>query len=60
MLEIGLITQEKSLSQLQYYKKHYQQVYPHAKQRGKVVLRYYLKKLNGQIQRQQNDTLTNS
>ena len=61
MQEIGLIAREKSLSQLKYYKKHYQQIYPHAKQRGKVVLRYYLKKLNEQIQRQQhNDMLTDS
>lgn len=61
MQEIGLIAKGKSLVQLEYYKQHYQRVYPHAKRKGKIVLRYYLKKLNEQIQRQQqNDMLTDS
>lgn len=61
MQEIGLLTKAKSLEELEYYKQHYQQVYPQAKQRGKIVLRSYLKKLNKLIQKyQQNDTLINS
>jgi hypothetical protein len=60
MQEIGSAIREKSLTQLKYCKKHYQQVYPHAKQKGKVVLRYYLKKLNRQIQKQQGNLLINS
>jgi hypothetical protein len=49
MLE-PVFTKQKSLEQLQYLLKHYQQVYPQAKQRGKVVLRHYIKKVNHQIQ----------
>ncbi len=49
MLE-PVFTKQKSLEQLQHFLKYYQQVYPQAKQRGKVVLRYYLRKLNYQIQ----------
>lgn len=60
MQEIGFVIKEKSLVQLEYHKKHYQQVYPQAKQKGKIVLRYYLKKLNRQIQKQQGNPLINS
>lgn len=61
MQKIGLLAKEKSLAQLEYYKQNYQRVYPHAKQKEKLVLRYYLKKLNKLIQKhQQNDTLTTS
>ena len=49
MLE-PLFTKRKSLEQLQYLLQHYQQIYPQAKQQGKIVLRQYLKKLNHQIQ----------
>lgn len=49
MLE-PVFTKQKSLEQLQHLLKHYQQVYPQAKQRGKMVLRQYLLKLNRQIQ----------
>lgn len=41
---------QKSLEELQYFLKHYQQEYPKAKLRGRVVLNSYLKKLNYQIQ----------
>ncbi len=60
MQEIGLLAKEKSLEELEYHKKHYQQVYPQAKQKGKIVLRYYLKKLNRQIQKHQENLLINS
>ena len=49
MLE-PVFTKQKNLDQLQHLLKHYQQVYPQAKQQGKIVLRQYLKKLNYQIQ----------
>ncbi len=49
MLE-PVFTKQKSLEQLQHLLKHYLQVYPQAKQRGKIVLRQYLKKVNYQIQ----------
>ena len=49
MLE-PVFTKQKNLDQLQHLLKHYQQVYPHAKQQGKIVLRHYIKKLNHQIQ----------
>ena len=49
MLE-PVFTKQKNLKQLQHLLKHYQQVYPQAKQQGKIVLRQYLKKLNHQIQ----------
>lgn len=49
MLE-PVFTKQKSLQQLQHLLKHYQQVYPQAKQQGKMVLRQYLKKVNYQIQ----------
>ncbi len=49
MLE-PVFTKQKSLQQLQHLLKHYQQIYPQAKQQGKIVLRYYLRKLNYQIQ----------
>lgn len=42
-------TQQKSLAQLQYLLKYYQQIYPQAKLRGKIVLRQYFKKVNYQI-----------
>ncbi|WP_158260514.1 hypothetical protein [Chlorogloea sp. CCALA 695] len=45
-----VFTKQKNLDQLQHLLKHYQQIYPQAKQQGKVVLRQYLKKLNYQIQ----------
>ena len=45
-----VFTEQKNLDQLQHLLKHYQQIYPQAKQQGKVVLRCYLKKLNYQIQ----------
>ena len=45
-----VFTEQKNLDQLQHLLKHYQQVYPQAKQQGKIVLRQYLKKLNYQIQ----------
>ena len=45
-----VFTKQKSLEQLQHLLKHYQQVYPQAKQRGKMVLRQYLKKVSHQIQ----------
>jgi len=47
------------LKQLEYYKQQYQQVYPHAKQKGKIVWQYYLRKLNGQIQTQQDKLSAN-
>ncbi len=59
MLEIEFVIKEKSLSKLEHYKQHYQQVYPHAKQKGKSVLRHYLKKLNVQIQCQQDELSAN-
>lgn len=59
MQKIRLIAKEKSLAQLEYYKQHYQRMYPQAKQKGKIVLRHYLKKLNVQIQRQQEELLAN-
>ncbi|PSB31379.1 hypothetical protein [Chlorogloea sp. CCALA 695] len=45
-----VFTKQKNLEQLQHLLKHYQQVYPQARQQGKVVLLQYLKKLNHQIQ----------
>ncbi len=45
-----VFTKQKNLEQLQHLLKHYQQVYPQAKQQGKMVLRQYLKKVNYQIQ----------
>lgn len=48
MEELGF-TKQKSLAQLQYLLKYYQQVYPQAKQQGKIVLRQYFKKVNYQI-----------
>lgn len=44
-----VFTKQKSLSELQYLLKYYQQLYPQAKLRGKVVLRQYFKKVNYQI-----------
>ena len=49
MLE-PLFNKQKSLEELQYLLQHYGQVYPQAKQQGKIVLRQYFKKLNHQIQ----------
>ena len=49
MLE-PVFTKQKNLEELLHLLKHYQQVYPQAKQQGKIVLRQYLKKLNHQIQ----------
>ncbi len=48
-----VFTKQKNLDQLQHLLKHYQQVYPQAKQQGKIVLWQYLKKLNHQIQHSQ-------
>jgi hypothetical protein len=48
MKEIAF-TKQKSLAQLQYLLKHYQQIYPQAKLQGKIVLRQYFKKVNYQI-----------
>ncbi len=48
MSEIAF-TKQKSLEELQYLIKYYQQIYPQAKQRGKIVLRQYFKKVNYQI-----------
>lgn len=45
-----VFTRHKSLEELQHLSLHYQQVYPQAKQQGKIVLRYYIRKLNHQIQ----------
>ena len=45
-----VFTKQKNLELFQHLLKHYQQVYPQAKQQGKVVLRCYLRKLNYQIQ----------
>lgn len=50
MPELRFTTKQKSLAQLQELIEHYQQVYPQAKQRGKIVLRQYFKKVNYQIQ----------
>lgn len=41
---------QKSLSELHYFLKHYQEIYPSAKLRGQVVLRQYIRKANYQIQ----------
>lgn len=60
MLEIGFLTKQRSLEQLQYYKAHYQRLYPQAKQQGKIILRHHIKKLNAQIQRQQDESVDNS
>lgn len=48
MSEIAF-TKQKSLEELQYLIKYYQQIYPQAKQRGKIVLRQYFKKVNYQM-----------
>lgn len=48
MSEIAF-TKQKNLEELQYLIKYYQQIYPQAKQRGKIVLRQYFKKVNYQI-----------
>lgn len=45
-----MFPKQKSLSELQYLLKYYQQMYPQAKLRGKVVLRQYFRKVNYQIQ----------
>lgn len=50
MQELGFTSKQKSLDELQYLLQHYQEIYPQAKLRGKVVLNSYLKKLNYQIQ----------
>ncbi len=60
MLEISFATKQRSLEQLQYYKAHYQRLYPQAKQQGKIILRHHIKKLNEQIKCKQNDLLVNS
>ncbi|WP_158260591.1 hypothetical protein [Chlorogloea sp. CCALA 695] len=52
-----VFTKHKNLEQLQHLLKHYQQVYPQAKQQGKIVLRQYRKKLNHQIQHLQLGSL---
>ena len=44
-----VFTKHKNLDQLQHLLKHYQQIYPQAKQQGKIVLRQYFKKVNYQI-----------
>lgn len=60
MQEISLATKQRSLEQLQYYKAHYQRLYPQAKQQGKIILRHHIKKLNAQIERQQDKLVTDS
>ncbi|KJH69506.1 hypothetical protein UH38_23410 [Aliterella atlantica CENA595] len=60
MQEISFATKQRSLSQLQYYKAHYQRLYPQAKHQGKIILRHHLKKLNAQIERQQDESVDNS
>ena len=45
-----VFTKPKSLEQLQHLLKHYQQIYPQAKQQGKIVLQHYIRKLNHKIQ----------
>jgi len=45
-----VFTKQKNLEEMQHLLKHYGQIYPQAKQQGKVVLRQYLKKLNHKIQ----------
>ncbi len=45
-----VFAQQKSLSELHYFLKHYQEIYPQAKLRGKTVLRHYLRKVNYRIQ----------
>ena len=59
MQEISLATKQRSLEQLQYYKAHYQRLYPQAKQQGKIILRHHIKKLNAQSERQQDESVTN-
>ncbi len=49
MLET-VFTKHKNLEELQHFLSHYQQIYPQAKQEGKVVLRYYINKVNYRIQ----------
>lgn len=53
MLEIGFLTKQRSLEQLQYYQAHCQRLYPQAKQQSKIILRHHIKKLNAQSERQQ-------
>lgn len=50
MPELRFTPKQKSLSDLQYLLKYYQQVYPQARQRGKIVLRQYFRRINYQIQ----------
>lgn len=49
MQELGFASKQKSLNELQYLLKHYQEIYPQAKLRGQVVLRQYFRKVNYQI-----------
>lgn len=60
MQQISFATKQRSLSQLQYFKAHYQRLYPQAKQQGKIILRHHIKKLNAQIERQQDELVDNS
>lgn len=53
MQELGFATKQKSLAELQYRIKHYQEIYHGAKLKGKVVLRQYFRKANDRIQRLQ-------
>jgi len=48
---------QKNLAQIQYYKFHYQRVYPQANKKGKSVLRSHLLKLNRQIRQMQGNSL---
>lgn len=45
-----MFPRQKSLDELQYFLKHYQQVYPQAKLQGQAVLRQYIRKSNYRIQ----------
>ncbi|WP_160296011.1 hypothetical protein [Aliterella atlantica] len=41
---------QKSLEELKFFLKHYQQVYPKAKLQGQAVLRQYFRRANYRIQ----------
>lgn len=45
-----LFAKQKSLNELQYFLKHYQEIYPKAKLQGQAVLRQYFRKANYRIQ----------
>ncbi len=48
----------RTLEQLEYYKLHYQQIYPQARLQAKRVLLKHLKKLSAEIRRIQGDSAT--